>query len=163
MANHKSAKKRIRQTEKRRELNRYFGKTTRNLIRDLRSTPSKKEAEELLDQVGLIGRLEHRTGELSGGERQRVAIARALINKPRCVLADEPTGNLDAENAEHVIEVILLQHRATKIRYMVIHHVFRMIQIFIKSILLLRLGIQHLHLFCMQHGFRPASATRTNF
>jgi predicted ABC-type transport system involved in lysophospholipase L1 biosynthesis ATPase subunit len=68
-------------------------------------------ALELLNDVGLEHRLKHFPSELSGGERQRVAIARSLANRPSVLLADEPTGNLDSENAAHVVELLLRLHK----------------------------------------------------
>lgn len=67
---------------------------------------AKKKAAAVLKQVGLLHRLDHKPAELSGGEQQRVAIARALVHKPRLLLADEPTGSLDAENSARVIELL---------------------------------------------------------
>ena len=67
---------------------------------------ARERAEKVLDDVGLKNRLHHKPSELSGGERQRAAIARALIHQPDCILADEPTGNLDRKNAEQAIELI---------------------------------------------------------
>jgi lipoprotein-releasing system ATP-binding protein len=81
-----------------------------------------ERARELIDRVGLSDRIGHRPGELSGGERQRVAIARALIRKPRLLLCDEPTGNLDRASADNVAALLIDLHRAQNAIMIVVTH-----------------------------------------
>ena len=81
-----------------------------------------KRARELLEQVGLADRLDHRPAELSGGEKQRVALARALIRRPHLLLCDEPTGNLDEASAEVVAGLLLELHRRQETMLIVVTH-----------------------------------------
>lgn len=75
------------------------------LIKGTSMSAAKKQADELLDRMGLLDRREHKPNELSGGEQQRVAVARALINRPKIVFADEPSGNLDSKNSKELHEL----------------------------------------------------------
>ena len=92
------------------------------MIRGLGRREARRRAVELLNYLGLRKRLTHRPGELSGGEQQRVAIARAVANAPRILLADEPTGNLDPNTAEHVFNALTQLVRASSLAMIVATH-----------------------------------------
>jgi lipoprotein-releasing system ATP-binding protein len=92
------------------------------VIGGTRPNQAKQQAEQLLNKVGLSHRLLHKPSELSGGERQRAALARALITEPDCLLADEPTGNLDHKTAQAIFDLILELNESLGIALIVVTH-----------------------------------------
>ncbi len=92
------------------------------LIRRVSADEAYQRASELLQQVGLQHRLQHMPGELSGGERQRAAVARALVTQPACILADEPTGNLDRNTSNAVFDLLLALNQQHQVALVVVTH-----------------------------------------
>ena len=99
------------------------------LLRGANRTDAAAKATSILSSVGLLERAHHRPGELSGGEQQRVAIARALVGKPKLLLADEPTGNLDPHTGESVAELVRTLHFAQGLTSVLVTHNERLAQI----------------------------------
>ena len=92
------------------------------LIKGIDKRKAVRLAEDILKKVGLEKRLKHKPSQLSGGERQRVAIARAMISEPACLLADEPTGNLDANNAKDVLDLIIELNDSKRTALLIVTH-----------------------------------------
>lgn len=92
------------------------------MIRKMNKADAKVMATQILDQVGLSHRLSHKPGELSGGERQRVALARAMVKKPQVLFADEPTGNLDRQSSQKIMDLIFKMSKELKTAIVFITH-----------------------------------------
>jgi putative ABC transport system ATP-binding protein len=93
------------------------------LAAELNSNPgAEKKSKDLLGTVGLSDRLHHYPSQLSGGEQQRLSLARAFVNEPDIVLADEPTGNLDSKNSDHIVDLILKLHQVNQATIIMVTH-----------------------------------------
>ena len=92
------------------------------LIRNIEKKQALLQAEEILSEIGLQDRLSHLPSQLSGGQQQRVAVARAIVGKPSVLLADEPTGNLDSENADNVFHLIIKLSKQHQISSLIVTH-----------------------------------------
>ena len=106
----------------------------------VRGNQRRKRARELLDRVGLADRTTHRPAELSGGEQQRVAIARALANRPRVLLADEPTGNLDSTRAHELLALLRAMVSTDALTIIMVTHDHELAQTFADRIILMKDG-----------------------
>lgn len=92
------------------------------IVRRVPRAQAREQAQALINQVGLAQRALHYPGQLSGGERQRIALARALVTRPDCVLADEPTGNLDRETAQSMFELLQSMNQELGIAFVIVTH-----------------------------------------